>query len=214
MTLDVVNDQNEKVGTVEISDDLLGNAAKQHLVWESVVHANAAARRGTHATKNRALVSGSGKKPWRQKGTGRARVGETRNPLWRKGGAVFGPQPRSYDYAVPRKVERGALKAALALKLRDQAVVVVERLAAEDHKTKAAAEMLGRLGADSKTLLIDVEPDVHLALAVRNLPYVRFVASGRVSPRDLMDCTRIIATRAAVERLQNVLAGATKGAEG
>ncbi len=211
MTLDVVNDQNEKVGTVEISDGLLASAPKTHLVWESVVHANAAERRGTHATKNRALVSGSGKKPWRQKGTGRARVGEVRNPLWRKGGTVFGPQPRSYDYSVPRKVERAALRAALALKLRDQAVVVVERLEAEDHKTKAAAEMLSRLGADSKTLLIDVEPDVHLALAVRNLPYVRFIASGRVSPRDLMDCTRIIATRAAVERMQNVLTGAANG---
>ena len=118
MTLDVVNDQNEKVGTVDIGDDVVANAAKMHLVWESVVHANAAERRGTHATKTRGLVSGTGKKPWKQKGTGRARVGEARNPLWRKGGTVFGPQPRSYDYLVPRKVERGALKAALAVKLQ------------------------------------------------------------------------------------------------
>ena len=87
---------------------------KTDLIWESVVRANAAERRGTHATKNRALVSGSGKKPWRQKGTGRARVGEIRNPLWRHGGTVFGPQPRSYDYQLPKKVERGALRAALA----------------------------------------------------------------------------------------------------
>jgi large subunit ribosomal protein L4 len=211
MTLDVVNDQNEKVGTVDIKDDLLAHAANLHLVWESVVHANAAERRGTHATKNRALVSGSGKKPWRQKGTGRARVGSTRTPLWRKGGTVFGPQPRSYDYRVPRKVEREALRAAFAVKLQERAVVVVDRLAAEDHKTKAATEMLRRLGADGKTLLVDVEPDAHLMLAVRNLPGVRFLQSGRVTPRDLMTCARIIATRAAVERLQEVLTkGATK----
>jgi large subunit ribosomal protein L4 len=206
MTVDVVNDQNEKVGTLDLADDLL-SSKKQHLVWESVVHANAAERRGTHATKTRGLVSGTGKKPWRQKGTGRARVGEARNPLWRKGGTVFGPQPRSYDYAVPRKVERGALRAALAAKLREEAVVVVERLAAEDHKTKAAAQMLQRLGADRKTLLVDVEPDVQLALAVRNLPYVRFVASARVTPRDLVDSSRVIVTRAAIERLQQALTG-------
>src|SRR5512135_2685230 len=132
MTLDVVNHENEKVGTVEIPDDLLATD-KMHLVWESVVHANAAKRRGTHATKTRGLVSGTGKKPWKQKGTGRARVGEARNPLWRKGGTVFGPQPRSYDYQVPRKVERGALTAARATKVHDAALVVVERLGAEDH---------------------------------------------------------------------------------
>ena len=109
MTLDVVNQQNEKVGTVEVPDDLLATD-KMHLVWESVVRDNAADRRGTHATKSRGLVSGTGKKPYKQKGTGRAQAGETRSPLWRKGGTVFGPQPRSYDYAMPRKQERGALR--------------------------------------------------------------------------------------------------------
>src|SRR5512136_459882 len=127
MTVDVVNDQNEKVGSFDVADDLVGSK-KLHLVWESVVHANAAERRGTHMTKTRGLVSGTGKKPWRQKGTGRARVGEARNPLWRKGGTVFGPQPRSYDYRVPKKVERGALRAALAGKLAAGAVVVVDAL--------------------------------------------------------------------------------------
>ncbi len=213
MTLDVVNDQNEKVGTVDIRDDLLANAAKLHMVWESVVHENASERRGTHATKTRGLVSGTGKKPWRQKGTGRARVGEARNPLWRKGGTVFGPQPRSYDYAVPRKVERGALRAAFAARVQEQAVVVIERLAAEDHKTKAAAEMLRRLGADGKTLVMDVEPDPNFALAVRNLPHVRLLRSGHVTPRDLMDCRRVIATRAAVEGLQDLLTGTTRERE-
>ena len=150
MTLDVVNAQNQKVGSVDLRDDVFGGRVKTDLIHESVVRANAADRRGTHATKNRALVSGSGKKPWRQKGTGRARVGEIRNPLWRKGGTVFGPQPRSYAYQLPKKVELGALRAALMQKMRDGAVVVVDALSVSDIKTKAAAEMLGRLGVAGK----------------------------------------------------------------
>src|SRR6185503_14101487 len=126
MQLDVVNNENKKVGTVDVNDAVFGGRVNHDLMWESVVHANAAQRRGTHMTKNRALVSGSGKKPWRQKGTGRARVGEIRNPLWRKGGTVFGPQPRSYDFRVPKKVEVGALRAALAQKVKEGGLVVVE----------------------------------------------------------------------------------------
>jgi len=205
MNLDVVNSQNEKIGTLDLSDEVFGGRIKDHLVWESVVHANAAERRGTHMTKTRGLVSGTGKKPWRQKGTGRARVGEARNPLWRKGGTVFGPQPRSYDYSVPKKVERGALRAALAARLRGQTVVVVDQLAAETVKTKAAAEMLKRLGVTGKGLLVDVKLDEKLALAVRNLDGVRSVESGRLTARDLAGGGRIVVTRAALERLQEVL---------
>src|SRR5918995_1901829 len=128
MTVDVVNQQNEKVGSLDLRDEVFGGRIKTDLIHESVVRANAADRRGTHATKTRGLVSGSGKKPWRQKGTGRARVGEVRNPLWRKGGTTFGPQPRSYDFHVPKKVEKGALRAALAQKLQDGAVTIVEAL--------------------------------------------------------------------------------------
>src|SRR5437588_1532152 len=128
MQLDVINSDNKKVGAVDLRDDVFGQKVKTDLIWEAVVHANAVKRRGTHMTKNRALVSGSGKKPWRQKGTGRARVGEIRNPLWRKGGTVFGPQPRSYAYALPKKVELGALRAALAQKLQDGALLVVDAL--------------------------------------------------------------------------------------
>src|SRR5215212_1089698 len=148
MQLDVVNSENQKVGAVDVSDTVFGGRVNSDLVWESVVRANAGERRGTHATKNRALVSGSGKKPWRQKGTGRARVGEIRNPLWRKGGTVFGPQPRSYEYQLPKKVEKGALRAALAQKLRDGEVTVIDALSVAEIKTKAAAEMLKRLGVD------------------------------------------------------------------
>jgi large subunit ribosomal protein L4 len=206
MTLDVVNAQNEKVGSVDVRDDVFGGRIKTDLIWESVVRENAARRRGTHATKNRARVSGSGKKPWRQKGTGRARVGEIRNPLWRKGGTVFGPQPRSYEYALPRKVERGALRAAFAQKLGEGVLTVVDALAASEVKTRTAAEMLKGLGAAGKTLLVDVALDDKLALSVRNLPGVQFKLANRVTARAVMDATRIIATRAAVERLQEVLA--------
>jgi large subunit ribosomal protein L4 len=169
------------------------------------VRANAAERRGTHATKNRALVSGSGKKPWRQKGTGRARVGEIRNPLWRKGGTVFGPQPRSYDYHLPRKVEKGALRAALTQKLRDGAVTVVDALSVTEIKTKAAAEMLRRLGVDGKTLLVDVKPEDKLTLSVRNIEGVRVLPSNRISARDVVDTRRVVLTRAALEKLQEAL---------
>lgn len=206
MTVDVVNAQNQKVGTVELRDEVFGGRIKTDLIHESVVRANAAERRGTHATKNRALVSGSGKKPWRQKGTGRARVGEIRNPLWRGGGTVFGPQPRSYAYTLPKKVERGALRAALAQKLRDEAVVVVDALAAAEVKTKAAAGLLKALGVEGKALLVDVAPDEKLALSVRNLPGVQLLPSNRISARDVMDTRKVVVTRAAMEKLQDVLA--------
>src|SRR5437868_12769441 len=146
MQLDIVNNENKKVGSVDVKDEVFGGRVNTDLVWESVVHANAAERRGTHKTKNRANVSGSGKKPWRQKGTGRARVGEIRNPLWRHGGTVFGPQPRSYDFKLPKKVERGALRAALAQKMPEGALVVVDTLAIDAVKTKGAVELLKPLG--------------------------------------------------------------------
>ena len=205
MTLDIVNAQNEKVGAFELKDTVFGGRVNTDLIWESVVQENAAERRGTHATKNRALVSGSGRKPWKQKGTGRARVSEIRNPLWRKGGTVFGPQPRSYEYAIPKKVRRGALLAALAQKLNDGAVTVVDRLESSDRKTKSTAEMLKRLGATAKTLVIDVHADEGFALSVRNLAGVRLVASSRVTARDIVDTSRVIATRDALEKLQEAL---------
>jgi large subunit ribosomal protein L4 len=169
------------------------------------VQQNASERRGTHATKNRALVSGSGKKPWRQKGTGRARVGEIRNPLWRKGGTVFGPQPRSYEYALPKKVKLGALRAALAEKLRNDALVVVDRLESTDGKTKTTAEVLKTLGAAGKTLVIDATLEDGFVRSARNIAGVRLVAARRVTARDVMDTARVIATREAMEKLQETL---------
>jgi len=205
MTVDIVNSQNEKVGSIDLRDEVFGGRIKTDLIHESVIRANAAERRGTHATKTRAMVSGSGKKPWRQKGTGRARVGEIRNPLWRKGGTTFGPQPRSYEYQLPKKVEKGALRAALAQRLRDGAVVVVDALSVGEIKTKAAAEMLRRLGVDGKALLVDVKPEDKLTLSVRNIEGVRLLPSNRVSARDVMNTRRVVLTRAALEKLQEAL---------
>ncbi len=202
MQIDIVNGNNEKVGALELNEQVFGGRVKADLIWEAVVQQGASERRGTHATKNRALVSGSGKKPWRQKGTGRARVGEIRNPLWRKGGTVFGPQPRSYEYAIPRKVRRSALVAALAQKINDGAVVVVDRLETADRKTKSTADLLTRLGASGKTLVIDVTPEEGFERSARNIAGVRLVAASRVTARDVMDTAKIIATRVAMETLQ------------
>ena len=205
MTIDVVNNQNEKVGSVDVSDEVFGGRIKADLIHTSVIRANAAERQGTHATKNRALVSGSGKKPWRQKGTGRARVGETRNPLWRKGGTVFGPQPRSYEYQLPKKVEKGALRAALAAKLQGGDVIVVDALSADEIKTKAAASLLKTLGVDGKALIVDVQPEEKFALSVRNVTGVQMLPSNRVTARDVIDTRKVVLTQAALEKLQDVL---------
>src|SRR6476646_8124679 len=203
MQFDVVNSENKKVGSVDVRDEVFGGRVNTDLVWESVVHANAAERQGTHMTKNRALVSGSGKKPWRQKGTGRARVGEIRNPLWRKGGTVFGPQVRSYDFALPRKVKLGALRNALAAKLADGTLVVVDKLeAASDKKTKTTAAMFKALGATGKTLVIDTKHDDGFMQTARNIAGVTLVPSGRVTARDVMDTDSVIVTRDAIEKLE------------
>jgi large subunit ribosomal protein L4 len=206
MELDVVNGSNQKVGAVAVRDEVFGGRPNDGLVWESVVHANAAERRGTHATKNRALVSGGGKKPWKQKGTGRARVGSSRNPLWRKGGTVFGPQPRSYDFALPKKVERGALRAALTMKLREGGVVLVEALAVPEPRTKAAVALLTALGATGKTLVVDVALDELFVRSARNLPGVVLRQSRAVTARDVMHAERVVVTKQAFEKLQDALA--------
>src|SRR6187401_510193 len=207
MQIDIVNQQNEKVGSLDLRDEIFGGRVKSDLVWESVVRANAAERRGTHKTKNRANVSGSGKKPWRQKGTGRARVGEIRNPLWRKGGTVFGPMPRSYEYSLPRKVKLGALRAALAAKVADGTLLVVDSLKASDgaKKTKDTVAMFKKLGVSGKTLVIDVKHDDGFTLTARNIAGVRLVPSSRVTARDVMDTDHVVTTKEALEKLQESL---------
>jgi large subunit ribosomal protein L4 len=205
MKLNIQNAQGETVDTIDINDDVFGGRVKTDLIWTSVVQENAAERRGTHATKNRALVSGGGKKPYKQKGTGRPQVGSSRTPLWRKGGTVFGPQPRSYEFDLPKKVRVGAVRAALAQKLTDGAVIVVDRLESEDGKTKGTAEMFRRLGVSGKALVIDVKPGETFTQSARNIEGLHLVAASRVTARDIMDTAHVIATREAIEKLQETL---------
>jgi large subunit ribosomal protein L4 len=205
MQLDVVNTSNKKVGALDLRDEVFGNRVRTDLIWEAVRHEQAEARRGTHATKTRGDVAGSGRKLWKQKGTGRARVSDVRNPIWRKGGTTLGPQPRDYGYAFPKKMALGALRDALAAKLRDGQVVVVDALAVNEPKTRAAARLLKGLGHTRKTLVIDVAPADALVLSTRNIAGVKLVQANRVTARDVMDCATVIASQAALTRLQETL---------
>ena len=205
MTVDIVNDQNEKVGSLELDPGVFAGRVSTALIWESVVHQNASERRGSHATKTRGRVRGSGRKPWRQKGTGRARIGEVRSPLWRKGGTVFGPTPRSYAYALPRKMRRGALRAAFVQQIADGGLTVVDRLEIAETKTKLAVELLERLNALDGGLVIDVKPDQKLARSVSNLDGVQLRTVSEVTARDVLGAKRVVATSAAIQRLQEVL---------
>jgi len=205
MTIDVVNAENKKVGSVTLNDEVFGGRVKIDLIHESVVRLNAAERRGTHATKTRSMVSGSGKKPWRQKGTGRARVGEIRNPLWRGGGTVFGPQPRSYEYSIPKKVEKGALRAALMQKMQAGALILVDALTASEVKTKSVVGVLKAIGVKGKALLIDARLDDNFALSVRNITRVKLVQSNTVTARDVADSRQVVLTTAAMEKLEAAL---------
>ncbi len=205
MDIDVVDSSNKKVGSLALSDELFGKRVKTDLIWEGVVHEQASARRGTHQAKTRSEVQGSGKKLWKQKGTGRARVSDVRNPLWRKGGVVFPPRPRDYSFALPKKVAKGALREALAFKVQAGAVRVVETLSVSGVKTKAALSMLKGLGATGKTLMLDLAVDPTLDLSTRNITGISYVAANRVSARSVMDAHTVIATKAALERLQEAL---------
>ena len=206
-TIDVVNLGGEKVGSLELADEVFGSV-NEDLLWEAVKHYRAGQRAGTHATKNKKLVSGAGKKLWRQKGTGRARVGSIRSPLWRHGGTVHGPQPRSYDFAFPRKKLLGALRSALAAKLADGKLVVVEDFNIEAPKTKDFRKTLDKLKAGKTTLLVSGyigETEKNLHLSSRNLEGVELVAGNQVHPYHLLRYESAIFARPALEKLQDSL---------
>ena len=208
MTLDVVNAQNEKIDTVELSDKVFAGRVNEGLVWEAVVHENASDRRGTASTKTRGRVRGSGRKMWRQKGTGRARVGDAQTPLWRSGGTVFGPQPRDYGYQLPKKVIRGALRSALSDKINGGAVTVVDGssvLSLDEPRTRQAKERLEKLVLEGRTVVVDDVLNQNLELAVRNLTRVRLVKASQLTARDVTGATRLVISKAAVERLERVL---------
>ncbi|HEY6250221.1 MAG TPA: 50S ribosomal protein L4 [Candidatus Angelobacter sp.] len=203
--IDVLDLKGKKVGTLELADEVFG-AINEDLLWEAVKHYRASLRAGTHATKNRKLVSGSGKKLWRQKGTGRARVGSIRSPLWRHGGTIHGPQPRSYDYQFPKKKLLGALRSALAAKFADGKLTVVENFELTEPKTGAFRKALGTLGAGKGALLVDgVKDNRNLKLSARNIPGVELISGSRVHPYHLLRYEAAIFTRPALEKLQDSL---------
>lgn len=206
--IDVVDLSGKKVGTLELADEVFGPAqVNEALLWEAVKHYRASLRQGTHATKNRKLVSGSGKKLWKQKGTGRARVASIRSPLWRHGGTVHGPQPRSYDYAFPRKKVLGALRAAIASKLADGQLTIVESLELKEAKTKSYRAALDTLNAKKTALLVESGNALskNLILGARNLGNVELVLGNEVHPYDLLRVDRAIFSRAAITQLEESL---------
>lgn len=203
--IDVVDLKGKKVGTLDLADEVFG-AINEDLLWEAVKHYRAGQRAGTHATKNRKLVSGSGKKLWRQKGTGRARVGSIRSPLWRHGGTIHGPQPRSYDYQFPRKKLLGALRSALAAKLADEKLTVVEDFEIKEISAKDFRKALDALGVKKTALLVEQsKPNRNLELSARNLDGVELVAGNQVHPYHLLRYDAAIFSQAAMEKLQNSL---------
>ena len=204
-TLAVYNVQNEKVSEVALRPDVFGVKVNEHLLYEAVKQYRAGGRAGTHMTKNRALVSGSGRKPWRQKGTGRARVGEIRNPLWRHGGTVFGPQPRDYSYSMPKKARAAALRSALSQRAQDGAVKVVERFVIEVPKTKELQGILDQLGVEGKTVLVDHRPSEALVLSGRNIPGLRVVDDSHLTVYDVLDCRTLLLSQDALGKLEERL---------
>jgi large subunit ribosomal protein L4 len=205
-TIDIYNLTGDKVGSFDLADEIFG-AVNEDLLWEAVKHYRAGQHRGTHATKARWQVSGSGKKLWKQKGTGRARIGSIRSPLWRHGGTVHGPQPRSYDYAFPRKKLLGALRSALAAKFADGKLTVVNTFELKDAKTKAFRAALDALKVEKTVLIVDVPNSANrnLELSSRNIDGLELIAGNEVHPYHLLKYDRVIFSHPAIEKLQLTL---------
>jgi len=204
-TVDVKNLKNEVVGKLDLADAIFAGPINEDLMHQAVKQYLASHRSGTHKTKTRAEVSGSGRKPWRQKGTGRARVGEIRNPLWRKGGTVFGPNPRDYVYHLPRKMFRAALRSALAFKLKENQLSVADAFSLDDHKTKAFAQALSGMGFKRKVLIVDSLENNKLHLASRNLRDVELIPNLQVTPYHLLNAQQVVFSKAAIQALEEVL---------
>jgi large subunit ribosomal protein L4 len=205
-SIDVVDLTGKKVGSFDLAEEVFGGI-NEDLLWEAVKHYRASQRAGTHATKNRKLVSGSGKKLWKQKGTGRARVGSIRSPLWRHGGTVHGPQPRSYDYTFPRKKLLGALRSALAAKLQDGKLIVVDAFEIKEAKTKAVRQALEAFGFEKTALIVESSntENVNLELSARNIAGVEMLYGPEVHPYHLLRYDRVIFSKPALEKLQETL---------
>ena len=206
MRLDIVDLGMKKVGDVELSPKVFEREVKEGLLGEAVLSHMASRRAGTSSTKRRSEVSGGGKKPWKQKGLGRARVGSSRSPLWRGGGSVFGPKPRDFSYQLPKSARKAALATALTQMVKDNALIVVDKVALAAPKTKAAIEALKALGVyGAKVLMVVEHMDAAAKLGFRNIPAVKMVEEGALNVYDLLNASRVIMDREALGKLQDRL---------
>ena len=205
MKIAVKSLKNRKVKEIELPESVFGYPYKEHLIYLAVESYRAAQRRGSHKVKGRSEVAGSGRKPWRQKGTGRARAGTASSPLWRSGGVVHGPRPRSYKNKLSVAERKNALRSALSRKLADEGVLVIDSLDLESHKTAELARSLGKLGADGKVLLVDSFDNDNLSLAARNNPKLKTVDALAVNVYDVVDRQHLVFSEEALGRLVEVL---------
>lgn len=204
-TIDVKDWNNKKVGSVELPDEIFAYPYKEHLIHEAVRNYLASLRQGTHKTKTRSEVSGSGKKPFRQKGTGRARQGGARPPIHRHGGTVFGPVPRDYSYKMNAKEKKNALKSALSRRVKEGNFVLLSDLAVDEPKTKSFAEKVAKIGVEGKALIVDTFENTNAILAARNNPKLQFVDASNVNVYDVVNSRYVVLSQAALERLREVL---------
>jgi large subunit ribosomal protein L4 len=200
------NQSGETIGEIELNDSVFGIEPNKYVLFEAVIMQRASLRQGTHKTKNRAEVSGGGRKPWRQKGTGRARQGSIRAPQWRGGGTVFGPVPRSYSYKLPKKVRRLAIKSALSSKVLENNIVVLDSLTLEAPKTKEMVKILNNLSVDRKALIVTDDVNENIALSARNIPGVTVITANGINVLDVLNHDKLVITKAAVEKVEEVLA--------
>lgn len=204
-TVEVKNLEGKKVRDFEIADEVFGGKPNQSLLWEAVKQYLASQRSGTHSTKSRGEVSGGGKKPWRQKGTGRARVGSIRSSLWRHGSIAHGPKPRDYSYDLPKGMMRGALRAALATKFQEQKLTVVDQFEIAEPKTKSFVGALGKLGLGKGILIVDTQAGKNLALSSRNVEGCDLVRGHELHPYHIMSHNQLLISEPALKRLQEGL---------
>ncbi|MDQ6422090.1 50S ribosomal protein L4 [Paenibacillus sp. LHD-117] len=202
----VFNVSGSQVGELELAENVFGIEPNTHVMHSAVVLQQAAERQGTHKTKGRSEVRGGGRKPWKQKGTGRARQGSIRSPQWVGGGTVFGPTPRSYGFKLPKKVRRLAIKSALSSKVIANNIIVLDQLTFAAPKTKEFKSILNNLKADRKALVVTANYEDNVALSARNIPGVKFVAADGINVRDVLVYDKLIITKEAVEKVQEVLA--------
>jgi large subunit ribosomal protein L4 len=204
-TVDIKDWNNKKVGSLDLSDDIFGYPYKEHLIHEAVRNYLASLRQGTHKVKNRSEVSGSGKKPYRQKGTGRARQGGNRPPIHRHGGTVFGPTPRDYSYKMNAQEKKAALKSALSQRVKEGKLVLLNDLSVDEPKSKALAEKVTKIGVEGKALLVDSAENTNLALAARNNPKLQLVDPLHVNVYDVVNSRYIVLSQDALQRLTEAL---------